>query len=215
MASIVPDESVTILIGCHYLASDGGHFDFGQPIGELLFRGRAFGPGNTDTIYMRLKEAVLPRLGSSVKIPIEMIKVQLESSQPVLIEGREFDASIILTPGKRSTGEMRITLHSDDDGTPSPHGTYDTNVAIFFDATLTPRDRASPSITRSDNIFIQSTSHGLWSLNPAPNMVTVIVPEGDGAGDTRMRTANFYVVGTTPMLDNRTLAGGANTAALE
>jgi hypothetical protein len=179
----------------------------------LLFTGRPFGPGNTDTIYRRLEDAVLPRLGSSASVPIEMIRVGLQSSQPISVDGRLFDASIALTPGKRSTGEMSITLHSEADGTEGPHGTYNTNVAIFFDATLTPRDGASPPTVQQGRIFIQSTTHGLWSLNPAPRVVTVSALQAEALGGAHMATTNFFVAGITPMLDVRTNAGGANGTA--
>jgi hypothetical protein len=206
MATILPEESVTIHAGYHYLSSTNGHYDFGPPIGELLFQGRPFGPGNTDTIYRRLEDAVLPRLGSSATVPIEMVKVGLESIQPLSIEGRLYDVSIYLTPGKRSTGEMRIVMHAPDDGTSGSHGTYDTNVAIFFTAEMSPQDGKSEPIKREADIFIQSTAHGRWSLNPAARSVFVLQPQ-------ELPTTNFFVVGTTPMLDVALMAGGANTGA--
>jgi hypothetical protein len=207
MATIQPDESVTIRAGSHYLSSSNGHYDFGPPIGELLFQGMPFGPGNTDTVYQRLEDAVLPRLGSSATVPIEMVKVALQSIEPLTIDGRLYDVAISLTPGKRSTGEMRIVMHAPDDGTPASHGTYDTNVAIFFTATMTPRDGKSKPLVRDADIFIQSTAHGRWSLNAAARSVQVAQPR-------ELSTANFFVVGTTPMLDMRLMAGGANAAAV-
>lgn len=96
MATVIPNESVTITAGCHYLSSADGHYDFGPPIGELLFQGNPFGPGDTDTVYRRLEDVVLPRFGASATVPIEMVRVALRSIKPLDINGRLFDVSISL-----------------------------------------------------------------------------------------------------------------------
>src|SRR5689334_10448944 len=148
-------SNVMIREGSHYLSSSKGHFDFGPPIGELLFRGRPMGPGNTDTIYLRRGTVDLQDLGQSATVPIEMTAVSLESIKPVRVEGILYDVFIRLTPGLRSTGEMTIVQTSPHDGTSNSNGIYNTNVAIFFTAQFTPRGRKGKKFEKSADIFIQ------------------------------------------------------------
>lgn len=200
-------EPVIIRKGSHYLKSNGGHFDFGPPIGEMLFHGRPMGPGDTDTIYERLEDIVIDRLGASVRVPIEMTAVALQSSQPVVIDGKDFDVSIYLTPNKRSTGEMTVMMHHEDDGTHRQNGVYDTNVAIFFTAEFTPHDGIGDVIKQTAQIFIQSTAPGAWSLRPPERHVTV------SAGPEGRQTTNFFLINQIPMLDLSVGAGGRNVGA--
>jgi hypothetical protein len=193
--------------GSHYLSSAKGHFDFGKPIGELLFRGRPMGPGNTDTIYQRRGEVALRTLGQSATVPIEMTAVSLESIKPVKIDGVQYDVFIRLTPGTRSTGEMTIVQTSPDDGTSAPNGIYNTNVAIYFTAEFTPRGKKGKKFEKSADIFIQSTAPGRWTFNPDANFVTTT------KGPRALRTSNFFLKGEIPMLDLASRAGGANSPA--
>ena len=200
-------SNVTVREGSHYLSSSKGHFDFGPPIGELLFRGRPMGPGNTDTIYRRQGNVVLRTLGQSTTVPIEMTAVSLESIEPIRVDGVLYDVFIHLTPGMRSTGEMTITQTAPDNGTSNSNGVYNTNVAIFFTAEFTPRGRKGKKFERSADIFIQSTAPGRWTFNPESNFVSV------SKGGRALRTTNFFLKGEIPMLDLASRAGGANQAA--
>ena len=201
-------SEVTILQGSHYLSSSQGHFDFGPPIGELLFQGRPMGPGTTDTIYQRHGDIVLRNPGESVSVPIEMVAVSLESIKPVKIDNVLYDVFIHLTPGKRSTGEMTLMHHHPDDGTTRSNGVYNTNVAIFFTAEFTPRGRKGKAFSKDADIFIQSTAPGRWALNPRNDFVRV------ASGTRAMRTTNFFVAGEVPMLDLASAAGGKNSPAI-
>jgi len=199
----------TIRAGAHYLSSAGGHYNFGPKIGELHFHGRPMGPGNTDTIYRRLGDVTFPGFGSSAKVPIEMVAVSLESIEPVTVDGRQYDVFIHLTPGRHSTGEMTFSLHYPNDGASRINGTYDTNVNIFFTAEFTPRDGGAGAFSKDAEIFIQSTAPGRWSFNPNVQMVM----KADGPEE--LRTSNFFLQGTIPMLDVLQGAGGANTNGID
>jgi hypothetical protein len=205
-------SAATITHGSHYLTSGGGFYPFPPPIGLLTFEGNPFGPGNTDTVYERMSDVIIPGFGIPVSTPITMTNVGLRSSAPLNIGGFSYDVRIGLTPftgANPNTGTMTITQTSPDDGGPAPDGIYDTNVNIFFTASFIPTD-GGPALPSVDNhIFILSTSPGLWSFDPEPQFVTVT------SGPTQQQTTNFFLVGTINMLDPVAAAGGKNASAVE
>lgn len=204
-------NAATITQGSHYLSSGGGFFPFPPPIGLLTFEGEPFGPGNTDTVYERMSDVVIPGLGIPVSVPITMVDVGLRSSAPLDIGGFNYDVDIGLTPFtglSPNTGTMTITQTSVDDGSSAPDGVYDTNVNIFFTASFIPIDGGPSLASVDDHIFILSTSPGLWSFDPEPDFVTV------NTGPIQQQTTNFFLIGEIDMLDPVAAAGGKNIAAV-
>jgi hypothetical protein len=199
----------TISIGSHYLHATDGFYPFPGGVGTVAFHGRPFGPGNTDTIYQRLAEANLPTLGSSATIPIEVVRLEMQSFSPVNIGGTFFDMFIHLTPGTRSLGEMTITQNSPNDGGPAPEGTFHKSVTLVFTAEFTPVGGGPGGFVVNDSVFIATVDPAPWSFDPDLNFVTVTT------GPLEQQTANFFVTGERSifMLNPTATAGGHKQSA--
>src|SRR5215510_14423402 len=75
----------TVALGTDYFQTQPGtFFDFGPGIGIVNFKGKPIGPFSTDTIIQRQADATIN--GSA--IPIQMTALSLQSSQPVLFNGK-------------------------------------------------------------------------------------------------------------------------------
>jgi len=199
----------TISIGSHYLHATDGFYPFPGGLGTVAFHGRPFGPGNTDTIYQRLAAANLPTLGSSATIPIEVVRLEMQSFGPIDIGGTLFNMSIYLTPGTRSLGEMIITQNLANDGGPAPEGTFQKSVTLVFTAEFTPVSGGPGGFAINDSVFIATVNPVPWSFDPSPNFVTVTT------GPPEAQTANFFVVGDRSifMLNPTASAGGHKQSA--
>jgi hypothetical protein len=165
----------SILLGSDYLTTVADTFFDFPGIGPVPLEGRPIGPGNTDTIVQRQADAILPALGSSDMIPIEMVALSLQSTRPVNIDGSFFDVFVHLTPGTNSTGEMTINHEFADNGTPAPEGTFTSFFDIFFTVELTPTGGGAPV---SQNFVSRLVSDpAFWSHEPdagppAPVIIT-------------------------------------------
>ena len=67
-----------VLLGSDYLHTVDGTSFMGVP-----FQGVPIGPGNTDTIVRRLRDAPLAGVGSSAIVPIELVALNLVSVVPI------------------------------------------------------------------------------------------------------------------------------------
>src|SRR5262249_51221379 len=116
-----PAQAPSILPGARYLPpTPPSCLDFGAGIGVVGFIGRPISPSNmgtTDTIVQRKADAILPVVGSSATIPIEMVALSLQSARPVNVGGSFFDVFVHLTPNTHSEGTMTIRHENPDDAT--------------------------------------------------------------------------------------------------
>jgi len=178
-------EAASILRGSDYLTTlPGTFFDF-PGIGVVPLEGRPIGPGNTDTIVQRQANAILPTVGSSDTIPIEMVALSLHSVNPVNVTGSFFDVFVHLTPSTRSIGTMTIHHEFPDNGTAAPEGTFSSFFDIFFTVELTP---VGPGVPTSFDLQSRLTGSGAWSHEPEdPNPILgqppllIISPPGSQA----------------------------------
>jgi len=131
----------SILLGSDYLETlPGTFFDFGPPIGSVPLKGLPLNPGvlgTTDTIVQRKADAILPGVGSSAAIPIELVQLSLVSVSPVTIGPLFYDVFVHLTPLTTSSGTMTIRHEFADNGGPAPEGTFDSFFDVFFTADFT------------------------------------------------------------------------------
>lgn len=172
-----------VLAGSDFLATTSGtFFDFGGPIGRVDLEGRPIGPGNTDTVVQRQADAMLPSVGSSDTIPIELVALSLQSVAPVNIGGSFFDVFVTLTPMTHSTGMATITHEFADNGTPAPEGTFTSFFDVFFDASFNPVSGPGAFVVPG-SLQLQTAKPASWSHEPEPGF---IVPPG---------SSNFFIVG--------------------
>jgi hypothetical protein len=75
-------------------------------------------------VVTRLEDAILPAVGSSDTIPIQMRLLELRNAAPVPIGASFFDVFIHLDPAAPSAGNMTINHEDPDNGTPVPEGTF-------------------------------------------------------------------------------------------
>jgi hypothetical protein len=131
----------SILLGSDYLETlPGTFFDFGSPIGSVPLRGLPVNPGvlgTTDTIVQRRADAILPGVGSTTTVPIELVQLSLVSVNPVTIGPLTYDVFVHLTPSTTSIGTMTIRHEFPDNGTSVPEGTFDSFFDVFFTADFT------------------------------------------------------------------------------
>lgn len=211
------DCSNIIQKGSHYLEAEHGFYTFDE-IGLVEFHGRpVLGLGNTDTIYRRLEDAILPRLGVSSTIPIEVVSLTMQSKRPIRYKRKVYDMFIYLTPGTRSLGEMTIVQEYPNVETSStiPNGTFHQNVNLFFTAKFIPHEENAPwagpdvagEFEHSGSVYIATLHPGTWSFNPWSNFVTVT------KGSLEELTTNFFITDSVFMLSNDYAAGGSKHTA--
>lgn len=196
--------ATSILLGSDYLTTvPRTFFDF-PGIGEVDLEGRPIGPGNTDTIVQRQADAILPTVGSSDTIPIEMVALSLQSIDPVNVGGSFFDVFVHLTPGTSSVGEMTINHEFADDGT-APEGTFTSFFDLFFTVDLTPTGGGAP--LSQDFVSRLVSDPAFWSHEPSLNAVLVSGLPGDQAANLHSPLPvgfnDFFVFG---IVDERHLA---------
>ena len=173
---------IEILSGPEYFATQPGtEFSFGS-YGTINLMGVPFGPGNTDTIVERLSQAPVSP-GGTIQIPIEIVALSMESTQPLNIAGSLFNVFVTLNPAQlnNDTGQMTITANSAGTG-----GTFTSSLDVYFDACLQPgaqgvgcANGTSPIATGEE---VLTNSGANWSMTPSPGYVS---PIGD-----------FFVQGT-------------------
>ena len=191
-------RAASILLGTDYLTTvPRTFFDF-PGIGEVDFEGRPIGPGNTDTIVQRQADAILPTVGSTDTIPIEMVALSLQSIEPVDIGGLLFDVFVHLTPGTSSIGKMTINHEFADNGTPAPEGTFTSFFDLSFTVDLVPvGGGASQS---QDFVSRLESDPAFWSHEPSLDAVLVSGLPGDQAANLHSSLPSgfndFFIVGT-------------------
>jgi hypothetical protein len=111
-------RGASIFAGSDYLTTAAALFDFGAPIGPVALTG-GFGPGVADTVVTRLEAAILPGVGSSDTVAIQMRLLELRSFTPVFVGGSFFDVFVHLDPARPSTGTMAVSHEFPDNGTPA------------------------------------------------------------------------------------------------
>ncbi len=149
--------------GFDYLHTPPGGGQLPIPGGPTVpLRGRAIGPGNTDTIIERL--GGLPD-GGVGPIDAEIVALSLESISPVDLGGSFFDVFVDLNPAVPSPGMITVTSHSPG---PDGGGTFDSFFDVFARVTLT--EVGNPSNTMVLLTQDRITSSGSdWSHRPPPN----------------------------------------------
>jgi hypothetical protein len=174
----------TSFMGLPFQGVPLGNFDFGPPFGVQA-------TGLTDTIIRRLDDAVVPMVGDSDTIPIEIVGLQLVSSNPIDLGaglGFYFITLQSIRGGPASTGEMTITFGPEMPN-PFPHSIFDSFFDVFFDIRL---GGMSGPIVISDSL--RMTASGVpWNHFPPPDAVEI-----DGVNTSlngQNRNADFWPLG--------------------
>ncbi|UXE62830.1 MAG: hypothetical protein KA717_09040 [Woronichinia naegeliana WA131] len=192
-------KALNILKGTDYLSTPGAggtSYDFGGPIGNVVFRGLSIGPGNTDTKIKRLEDAVFDDNNdgtlerTSDTINIELAALSLKSVNSINVNGFLYDVLVGLnnTP---STGSMTINhntvafgggnLGFDDSGT--LQGTFTSQFTVNAEATFTPVNGGS-SLSPVSTSFLLTNTGADWSHTPPAGALLVTGPAGDGNANT-------------------------------
>ena len=120
----VTDPSSTEFAFAGDFAIPAGFFEPGsKPFsGTIDFAGTPLGPyGDADTVVRRTEPADLPAVPSTDTVPIEIIQLQLQSVEPIQVQGGSttqlWDVRVDLSPTPQPTGQMVITKSNDLGGT--------------------------------------------------------------------------------------------------
>jgi len=132
-------------LGCSFwdFAADPIPADFFGPgsdpfVGQIQFQGVQLLPttecpsglDNIDTIIQRMSDALLPTLGSSDVIPVEIVELNLTSCQPITVTynggmfPEDYAVDVTLSATATSPGTMNITK------THANGGTYSLDIVI-------------------------------------------------------------------------------------
>lgn len=170
-------RGTSILAGSEYRTTAAALFDFGAGIGPIALTG-AFGPGVVDTVITRLENAMLPAIGSSDTIDIQMRLLELRSIAPVFIGGSFFDVFFDLDPSRVSTGTMTISHEFPDNGTPAPEGTYTSTLTLNYRASFVPVGAGTP-MTLTGSVTRTTPGPLPWSHEPPPGALVISGAPGD------------------------------------
>jgi PEP-CTERM motif len=175
LAGLVPEaRGSSILAGTDYISTPAGSsFDFGPGIGTVTFQGR-FGPGVADTMITRLDNAILPNVGDTDTVRLQMRLLELMSVAPVNIGGSFFDVFVSLDPNARSLGEMTIHHEFPDDDGPAPEGTFTSMLSVHFIASFVPVLGGNPTEIKATLDLTSLPTQ--WSHEPPPGVLLVIGP---------------------------------------
>ncbi len=203
--------------GSDYLQTPTGFSFFNFPgIGAVNLQGLPVGPGNTDTIIQRKADCILPGVGSSCTIPIELTLLSMESVNPVNIGGSFFDVDVSLTPATQSTGTMTINHDFPDNNTPAPEGTFTSDFTVFFDALFTPIGGGA-GFTISDSIRLINNG-AEWSHEPPPGTLLVTAPVGNQLANCHANGGPLCAVGELrdffPAMASHGKPGGNHTTVI-
>jgi hypothetical protein len=170
-------QAASIFAGSDYLSTTSASFNFGGSIGTVAFQG-AFGAGVADTVVTRLEDAILPAVGSSDTISIQMRLLELRSIAPILMGGNLFNVAVSLNPALPSLGTMTINHQLPDNATPAPEGTFTSSLQVNFVMSFVPVGPGSaPNVVGSLNL--SQTTPANWTHNPDPTWLLVNGPPGD------------------------------------
>lgn len=208
----------SVLLGSDYLETiPPTFFDFGGPIGSVALVGRPINPpllGSTDTIVQRRADAILPVVGGSDTIPIELVQLSLVSASPVTIGTSFFDVFVHLTPSTSSIGTATIRHEVPDNGGPAPEGTFDSFFDVFFTADFTEVGNPFNTFSVVDHTQLQALGTP-WSHEPMlPGRLLVTGPAGDqNANDHTTRPPLFSDFHIQQVTEIKILGGpGQHTA---
>lgn len=201
MAVVVPGGPAAannVVLGSDYLTTQPGTFFDFPVLGPVNFQGLPIGPGSTDTIVQRQETAILPAVGSSDTIQVELVALSLQSVAPVNIGGSFFDVFVTLDPAAASTGTMTIR-HEFADGTPGGEGTFDIQVNVLFIAAFVPVGGGPPLQEVAGQILLASTG-GAWQHTPPPGALLVPAPpasDQDGNLHRSRLPQDFFPLGVS------------------
>jgi hypothetical protein len=166
--------------------------------------GLPIGPGFTDTIVQRQADAIVSPGGTASPIPIQIVALSLESTQPIpLPTGATSYVYVTLNPADlaEDTGQMTITENSTGTG-----GTFTSFFDVFFDVCLQPGANGVGCASGTSPIYTNTTALTLsnsganWSNTPSPGSVLVVGPFGDQSANTHTglpsNYEDFYLQGT-------------------
>ena len=178
VSAVMPTaRASSILAGSDYLSTTSASFDFGPGIGPVVLIG-AFGPGVADTVVTRLTNAILPIVGSSDTIPIQMRLLELRSVAPVSVGTSFFDVFVHLDVAMNSLGTMTITHEFPDNGTPAAEGNFTSSLTVNFLADFVPVGPGA-GMTIPGSLALTTSSPLPWSHEPPPGAIIVPGPVGD------------------------------------
>ena len=204
-------ETFVIQAGPDYWATPAAEMDFaGDPLpsdffgpgsdpfdGAVYMTGQPIDPSSAlaDTIIERLHDVAFTAPAGSEVVDIEMVELNLVSTQPILVtsnggvDSELYDVTLTLDSNASSTGQMTITKTHENGGTFDAY----LNVPVVF----TFEDRFASSYTYVLPLNITATAPYPWQ--DTPPVLTVRPPCID---------TNFYPSGMGPLTLNPGILAG-------
>ncbi len=151
---------------------------FGGPAGQFLqvqLEGNPFFPGGVDTIVERLEPADVQNVGEFATVEIELVALQLQSVQPVDIQGTLFDVQVIGGSNSgipQQPGQMTINREHEFGGT--------FNSELPVQAELTFTEVGNPTnqfqVPFQDLFVLDPLNLGSWAIEPAAGDPRLVDP---------------------------------------
>lgn len=166
---------------------EGASFEFPDPIGLVLMRGKPVGPGNAAFIWERHGVARFDGPGGSDSVPFEVKVLSSESRQPIDLNGQPCDVRFRLDAEKPSWGTYQLNLTSLEPAEDGSSGTFETTLELFFIAEFFRVGSDDQVFGFAGRVSLPSREPGRWSYEPRPGFVV-------GAGSSNFFHANtvFY-----------------------
>lgn len=135
--------------------------------GHVRLSGLADGPpelGDADTVVRRTAPALLPGEGSAMTVPIELVELNLRSTEPILVGTQPYDVFVEVSPTQPGLGDMTI-VRVDDQG-----GTFEWHVSVAPVYIFVPVLGGPPrTLSTHPPLVFGNDAPGAWSyLPPAP-----------------------------------------------
>lgn len=127
--------------------------------------------GNTDTIISRLDPVVLPNIGDSGQVQIEIVALSLQSASPLAVTygaepAQDFDIFVQLD-GQTSQGIMEFTRTS------ANGGTYDVGFPVPFGVSFVNTNPSGPQVAAVFLGTVELTGQGSFLVVPEPSTLTL------------------------------------------
>jgi hypothetical protein len=128
----------------------------------------------TDTIVMRQAPAVLPTVGSSTTIPIEIVSLSLKSVAPLMVtygggaSSQFFDVFVDLAPLPQTPGTMTLTRESQNGGT------FDSVLPVLSSITFENTNPTGPQVQQPvirEDVFTGTDT--CWQV-PEPSSLILV-----------------------------------------
>jgi hypothetical protein len=169
----IASAQTTVALGTDYLETAQGT-QFVTPFGPIALQGVPISQkyGMADTIVERQENADLT---NPMPIPIQLMKLSLQSINPIQVNGVACNVSVGLDRANldKDTGTMTIMANITD---VFAGGTFDSMLNVYYEAKFTPATGTGSCPKPIKGVTNLAQNGGTWQPKPVPAQVIVKAP---------------------------------------